>query len=323
MRNDTSIRIRAALLSGAALVAALVSGGPAHAIPSLVNGRIDSDSFWTWNCIIYAEVSHEWTKSGDSGSGTIVLHVLGTLSGGYDAGAVPILKVNCARRVAAKPRDKVLVALFSTDILAAKPSKNHEYVVQFDWREAEPAIEPFRIVNRLSDAPVRGTLASVQELRQKPRPIAGRSPKFWRQHSVVYAEASEVVPSSTSDRQRYAFEILGTLSGEYDAAKTHELFFDANFRSLFFILDDRVSKISRGDKMLLLLARTGPRKDWRIADERAEFMPFTRDPIIRLATGGQHSPHAFNAMFKIVNDTLAQIQTRRVDAVPGSSVSPH
>jgi hypothetical protein len=284
--------------------------GLARAAISGFGGREDSDLYWTYHSVIVASVVT--VRRNSSESTIIVLHPLGTLTGNFDVGTSREIEVASNSEFHAMPRETVVIYLWDSSIIGDTVS-HCRFVIQ----DASPqVVKPYIIVTGLNDPRVENVLAMVGKLRSKPRVVLGGE-KYWQDHSLIYAQVSDVSLAHTS--LAIAFDVLGTVSGCYDAGEWPRLTDTRETDKLFYVLDESLDKVpSEGDRMLLVVQRDPTSGEWNIANERATYMPRARDPMTRVSRSGD--PKANKLMREAVDSALARIRelrrTGNTDVVP-------
>jgi hypothetical protein len=316
-----SMPIFSASLSLAAAFACVIFAGgawPAHA--AWDGARRDGDYYWTVGCVVIARVAeaHRTVDASVDPLDTVIARPLGTLSGGFDAGKTPQVVI---RGIGAADGlhsgDTILAALRDNAAALNRPNNEAIYFAGYGPFPYMPrGSEAIVRISGFSDESVQGTLKMIQKLRRKPEVKPGDTPQYWQRHCVVLAEA-ETISMARTHADSYVFRIIGTVSGGYDAGKMLRFSLVLGFDELHSVLDERLRGVRPHDVMLLLLEKDESDGQWRIPVERAAFMPFTHDPMIKANKDWGEQPN--NAVGEAMDSTLSEIQKRRAGGTAGTA----
>ncbi len=230
-------------------------------------------SGWGGDSLVFGEVTHI-SRPGLGTSQKIGIRPFGTLSGGFDAGAVSNSAFEMdytAYAEDARPRagNKVVVLLSSWE------SDSFREGVRASFLPGPHT--PLKIVKGLDDVDVYDAVNNIHMLRKQEKENeatqAHPDSPYWATHSLVFGRIRDVTRSSRANPPlSIDFRALLTVSGGFDVAVTPELYLGADDQVM--VQRDRTDP---GPDALVLLVRAN--KSWAIASEFAEFMPGKHAPI--------------------------------------------
>jgi hypothetical protein len=257
-------------------------------------------AYWRCHSVVYAKVGGASRQVNRLQCYTFF--VLGSLSGGYDAGKTSKISIVLDDDTTLRMLDERVRQIHAGDtvlLLCAEDASNGHWYIP----EERAAFMPFThdpiihvstggefvfYPNKGVGETIDGALREIrkrrvgQETRAPGRehaaPLAtaiaytDAAGQYWENHSLVYADVAGVTEQSG---QSYVFELRPklVLSGAFDAGKTPKVSASASMKTL----GQNFKPPSAGSKVLVLLLRIGD--SYSVSPEHPDFMPSSHAPI--------------------------------------------